>query len=148
MVIFVVDLTRLDDLTNELAQEIHTNKGGHILDLLKFIFDKIDTQIMIIDEDDRILFNNLATIEHFKKHSLNYNTGIKWYEAWNIDKCPETGEPLSNVPHKIAMEKRKVITREFTSPFTGFKCRIIAIPLLYNGISGTICVITPLEDDR
>jgi hypothetical protein len=43
-------------------------------------------------------------------------------------------------PFVSAIKRRKIIIREFVSPTTKRKYGLIAIPLIYNGVSGVMAI--------
>jgi len=58
-----------------------------------------------------------------------------WFKAWNLKKEPET------YPSKDAVEQKIVIHKSFVSPLTKNKFDIVCIPLIFNGVSGTIILM-------
>ena len=133
------NLDTLDKLTKELADEIHNETNGHVMQLLCLIFDKLKTYCMIIRNDDTIIYINPSLAKYTKSHKLSCRSGMKWYEVWGMDK------PKNDIAHKVAIKERKVTIQDYTSPITRNTFNITAIPLLYNGVSGTICLLLPKD---
>ena len=136
----MVDLERLDKLTKELAEEIHGNKKGYIFELLCFIFDNLKTYCVIVDNHDIVLYMNPSMKKYIETNNLKLNVGEEYYHIWNRDK------PNEMAPHNIAIRTRKVIQTIFTSPRTNNTLSVTSIPLIYDGVSGTICLVIP-EDE-
>ena len=69
--------------------------------------------------------------------NLDVKTGDDAYkQLYNLDKPPEWD------PFMPAIIHRRVTIREFISPATKRKYGIIAIPLIYNGVSAVIGIAT------
>jgi len=150
MVLIMVDLERLNKLTKELeeefhnslakelAVEIHKDEDKEIFDLLSRILDKIKTQCMIIREDHTILYINSECSNWIKEHNVKLEVGMKWHSA-----SPEY--EIENCPHSKSIKERKVVSSIYGSPVTKVNYCVTAIPLLYDGVAGTICLIMPEE---
>jgi len=129
------NLKKLRELTEELAHEVDDNHGKQ-LEFLKIVFDNIQSQVMILSKDDKIIFTNDACDDYNKKtYGKPLSVGKIWYEEMGIfkpDCCPAWK----------AIEKRDVVTDRFENPTTGEVFIVTAIPLINNGESGTICIYT------
>jgi len=126
-------LERLRELTNDLAHELD-GSVGHILDMLKLVLTYVNSQVMILDTDNNIIYTNPKCDEYNKRvYGKSLRCGHKWYEEMGI------GEP-EEYPSKTALQKRRVVKTKFISPVTGVTMTVVSIPLINNGESGTICI--------
>lgn len=126
-------------ITQELAREIDLNEHGPIISLLEIIFDKINSLVFIINMDDVVVYANRSAIDYIKS---TYGVDIlneKWYCCFGDEK------PKDNLIHDEAIKKRKVINRELHSPLSNIDFNVTAIPLIYNGTTGTICILNIID---
>lgn len=131
----MVDLSRLTEITHELAEDIKNRKFGDCLRFVTFLLDNIDTHIVILDEDCKVIFANKFARDNIKIDYLNKTPReLGMCKSFDCKVCPFSS----------SMAGKKVISRTFTSK-TGKKMRMLCLPLLYNGSSGVIVI---LEDAR
>ena len=70
------------------------------------------------------------------------NVGDNWYKTiWSMGMEPK------DHPANLALKTRKVVHMNFKSPKTGRTFNVTAIPLLYNGVAGTICFAVEVENE-
>ena len=136
----MADLTKLKELTKELAEEIHDERNGLVLSLVKMLLDNIDTYAMIIDSSHTVLYTNPSLKRYMKCHNLDLPPNVRWFEIWKSDK------PVDDNPHCKALLNKKVIIQEVISPITKIHYDVTVIPLIYDGVSGTICFIKPMNE--
>jgi len=148
----MVELSQLKTLTEKLnstfAEDFITSEKKPCEDTLKrlneyqLIIDNIDSYVAIVTLDLK-----MALVNKKMKNMLNERLGL----------CPSVGDPvyksLYNMdtipdwdPFVSAIKRRKIIIREFVSPTTKRKYGLIAIPLIYNGVSGVMAIATD-EDE-
>jgi len=137
----MVNLDKLDKLTKELAEEIGTSKNGMVSNLLYLIFDKLKSMCMIIDNKDRVVYLNPPMKKYMKKHNLDINIGDEYYKCWCKTK------PDDKSPHNMSLKTREMIVTNYKSPKTGNILNVTTIPLIYNGVSGTINIIINYGDE-
>ena len=137
----MVELGPLKRLTKELAEEIEYDEIGPIFKLFKLLFDNINTLTVIIDKDNIIKYMNPVLTKYLEENNLDGCIGDNWYKTiWKMGLEPDEH------PARIALEQRKVVHKNFSSPMTGRKFIVTAIPLIYNGVSGTICFAVLCDD--
>lgn len=131
----------LNNITFPLAAEIESGKFGlPVLAFLKVILNNIETISFVFDKEGRIIFVNLAADEYLKQLGFSYNIGDFWWKIfWKLDKRPD------NVTSVRALTTRTIITEDMSNPHTGNTVTVTAIPLIFNGVSGTICFVRRKE---
>lgn len=135
----------LKDITKDLAKEIDLNEHGPIISLLEIIFDNIESLVFIINTDDIIIFINKSAIEYMSRvHGCDGACAIG--KTWYCSFCDE--KPDEGFIHDRAMNERRVLTEVFDSPFSDNKFEITAIPLVYNGTTGTICIMNIIDGNE
>ena len=134
------NLINLKSLTEELATEIYNRDEGNAFNFCKLIFDNLRTYVAIINLDNTVQYINPSL--HFLLSSLKMDVkvGDEWFsKAWNLKTPPK------NHPAKEAFETRKVVSDVIVSPISNTKYEVIAIPLIFNGISGSICLFNAVK---
>jgi len=137
----MVDLSRLKELTTELAIQVRI-LGEHteLIELLELIFDNIQSIIFIIDNNDNIVSMNNAASVHASECGANIEVGDKWYKMWKLS------DPPPIYPSKRAIETRRILTSIQKSPVSDKTFFVTVIPLIYNGVSGTINICEEVTD--
>ena len=133
----MVELDNLKKLTAYLALELENKDYFHIMDLLGIIFNQINTLILVIDKNDKVIYMNKKMTQYFRQNKCDVKIGDVWYKFWGMKKPP------IDYPAKEAIKKKTIIKKQMTSPVTNTTFDIIAIPLIYDGVSGTINIINP-----
>ena len=131
----MVDLSKLKEITEEIAREIKDEENGKILSFLKLILDNIDTLSLITDKDSKILYFNKAESDYFKRFGITLHVGNFLYkDILGMDTSPDW------CPIKKCIREKDVVTVEVDGkgPRKGHKFYITAIPLIFNGVSGAI----------
>jgi len=139
----MVNLTQLKELTNELnsltfglAAEIESGKFGPLLTLLSIVLNNVETITFVFDKNGKILFMNIAAQTYLKNNSFDVKIGDIW---WKV--CFNLKERPIDTPTAKALISRQIITEPYKSPKTGATFNVTAVPLLFNGSSGTICFV-------
>ena len=132
-------MNNLRRLTQELAEEIKYDEVGPMFKFCKLIFDNLKTKVVIIDTKGIIKYMNKTLLDYASKFNLDLKVGNNWYIPCGFDKEPEI------YPAKEAIENRQVIHAIFKSKKTGNTLDIIAIPLIFNGVSGAICLLNQAD---
>ena len=137
----MVDLSKLKEITEEIAREIKSKENGEIFKLLTLIFDNIDTLAIMVDEKSRILYVNKAEQDYLKQFNIRLSKGHFLYkDLLGVDQSPDW------CPIKKALETRQIviIEKDGEGPRVGHKFTITAIPLLYDGVAGAV-VFTKID---
>jgi len=144
----MVELSSLVSLTEKLdttfAKDIVSHTDSALIRMSQFqkVIDNIDSYVAVVSLDLKMIMTNkkMATM-------LNERLGV----------CPKAGDPVYKTLYNLdeipswdpfipAIKRRRVTMREFISPTTKRKYGLIAIPLIYNGVSGVIAIATD-EDE-
>ena len=137
----MADLNNLQRLTQELAEEIHYEEYGHVFKLMSLIFDNVESYVVIIDTNCKLLYINPAAIKACKDLvNIDINTGdncIKMMQS-NPELCKDC---LA----KSCINQKKVLNEVTISPNTNIKYWRTCIPLAYDGISGVIEILEKLN---
>ncbi len=149
----MVELFALKTLTEKLDTRfaetfVMPERIGSHDDVLKklneyqLIIDNIDSYIAIVTIDLKMALVNKKLKEMLKDRlGICPSPGDPVYKTlYNLDTIPEWD------PFVSAIKRRKIIIREFTSPATKRRYGLIAIPLIYDGVSGVMAIATD-EDE-
>lgn len=140
----MVELQGLKDLTEKLnssfAKDFIEKNDSALLRLNAFqhVIDNIDNYITVVTPDLKLYMIN-KKMKKMLKDRLNLDVKIgedAYKQLYNLDKPPEWD------PFMPAIVHRRVTIREFISPATKRKYGVIAIPLIYNGVSAVIGIAT------
>jgi hypothetical protein len=134
----LVELTRKLDIS--FAKDFVEKNDSAMLRMKAFqnVIDNIDNYVSVVTPDLKLYMIN-KKMEKMLKDRLNLNVKIgesAYKQLYNLD-CPPEWDPF--MP---AIVHRRVTIREFISPSTKRKYGIIAIPLIYNGVSAVIGIAT------
>jgi hypothetical protein len=134
----MVDLDKLREITEELANEIHDEERGKIWDLVTLIFDNVDSPVCIFDNECNILYLNPRTIIGLGRVGQDGNEWIG-KNAKDTDGCNNLDCDTCKI--KKVLCSRKVETVTYCSPYSDEKFNMVCIPLIYNGTSGVITIL-------
>lgn len=125
---------QLADVTRELAEDIVEKDDGKIWKLFTLVFDNVQSSVVIVSPDLRVLYANpYAKSEALKKANVTIHEGGKCYkEFWALKKACK----FCSV--KRAISKRQIITGRETSTWSGSVFEVTCVPLLHNGVSAVL----------
>lgn len=141
-------INRLRELTTELAKEIkHGDGDGEVLNFLEIIFDHIEgTYIEVVTYEYKLLYVNPWGKEQLKDLldlEIVEDKEYCYKKMWNRD------TPCPWCPVEKAIDERRIIhLRQLAidNPIsTNYEYCITVIPLLYNGVSGAILIVSNIE---
>lgn len=127
-------INNLKRLTKELAEEIKNEEYGRMFDFCKLIFSNLNTYVIIIGLDEKIKYMNPSLSKYLKSVDSDLKVGDIWYKNWDSKSIPK------DHPSCEALKTRTVVHKKLEYPKLKSTYDVIAIPLIYNGISGTICL--------
>lgn len=133
----MTDLTRLKELTEELAREVKNNIcAGPLFKLLTQYFEEFETLVCIIRADKYVLYMNKATQDKIRSLGVNPSIYINAPCIGNLENnCPLKG----NCPIDECKEQKKVVVRSnVKSPISNNIYDLVCLPLRYNGVSAVI----------
>jgi hypothetical protein len=131
------NVNNLKRLTQELAEEVHHEEYGDAFKYIHLLFDKVESYIVILDNDCKILYLNPSVIKNCKE-KLGISVGV----GDNCLKLLKDGKELcKDCVVKTCVNQRKVLNQIIISPNTGIKYWKTCIPLVYNGVSGVIEIL-------
>lgn len=132
----MVNLEPLKKVTQELALEVRAlGHDSEMLEFMSLILENVQSAALILDDEDTVVYMNTLAAQTISNLGTEVSVGEKWYKAWGLD-----APPLEDYPARKAIETRKVVCEEYTSPFSGTKFKVTSIPLIYDGVSGTITI--------
>lgn len=125
--------------------EIEEPDGETILCLLKLIFEQLNTFIIILNKQKEVIWMNKAATTKAYTFSEE-NQGEKFLEEgtkafWNQELDLSRKGPIDK-----AMIERKIIHSIVISPFSNQPYTLTCIPLLANGVTGTILLGAELNE--
>jgi hypothetical protein len=145
----MVELTSLKTLTEKLNSSfaldfINKETDSSMLRLKTFqtVIDNMDNYVAVVTPDLKLSMIN-KKMRKMLKDRLNLDVCIgqeAYHQLYGFDKPPEWDPFLPAIKHK------RVTIREFISPTTKRKYGIIAIPMIYNGVSAVVGIATD-EDE-
>jgi hypothetical protein len=134
----MVDLTKLEKLTNELEEDIKgIYNSGLLYDFFRKYFDSIKNNIAIIRTiDKRVLFVNKYTKNQLKNLDIQRD---KWDDVPCIGHNGGCPIGLDNCPvQEVADTNKIIINFHIKGPETGNLYTLICMPLNYNSIKAVI----------
>ena len=137
----MVDLEPLQQLTQELAQEVHNKENGKTFNFIKLLFNNIESFVAVIDEKCNILYINPSAIIFAKTH---LNMDVK--EGDNCLLWMQTDKFCDKCVIKTCISQKKVLNEIMISPRTNIKYWRTCIPLVYDGVSGIIEIVEKYND--
>jgi len=146
----MVDLKNLTALTKQLdnvefsKEFIKEKDESDLLQMKAFqiMIDNMDNYVVVVTPDLKVSFVNIK-IKNMLKDRLNIDVQIgesAYKQLYGLDSPPIWDPFLPAFKHK------RVTIREFISPVTKRKYGIIAIPMIYNGVSAVVGIATD-EDE-
>jgi len=139
----MTDLSNLKRLTKELAEEIEKDEHGKVWDLVTFILDNIESPATVVSRDHKLLYINKETEKRFAEigyKNLHMNKSLK-----DSPFCKSILGSCKICPIQETLETRKVHTNTFNSHLTGKVYRMVCIPLVFDGISGVLAILSDID---
>jgi len=137
----MTNLTPLRRLTKQLAEEIEYDEHGRVWKFITLILESIQSPAAIIDKNHTLLYVNKETFSRFKKVGFDG----KKYLGKSIEGsefCKPLGMECDKCPVKLAMDSKEVHTIDYKSFVTGVDYRMICIPLVFDGVSGVLAILS------
>jgi len=137
----MVNLSPLKRLTKQLAEEVEYDEHGKVWKFITLILNSVNSPAAIIGADHKLLFINKETI---KRHKL-MNFDIEGEVGKTLRKsrfCKPLGMDCNKCPVKNAMDTKEVHTIDYKSDITGINYKMICIPLIFDGVSGVLAILS------
>jgi len=135
----------LKQITNALASELHTHEYGPAFAFITFIFNKIDNCVAILDEHQKMIFVNDASVKLAKECGEDATSYIG-KSCTEIKKCG--GMVCESCPVKQVLTTRRVTSTPIKSSYDKQQRTLVCIPLLYDGVSAVILIAGDAYDRR
>jgi len=137
----MVELNSLKRLTMELAEEIEYDEHGKVWKFITLILDSVNSPAAIIGADHTLLYINKETI---KRHAIQ-GFDIEDELGKTVRKtrfCRPLEMDCSKCPIMKSMETKEVYTIDYKSDITGILYKMICIPLVFDGVSGVLAILS------
>lgn len=140
----VTNLSKLKELTDEIAIKVDKEEEKTIFKTLAFIFDEISRSIMIIDSNAILVYYNQPFLRMVQKNEkvLTLQEGLPYWEAvWGVkDKPEDTTNPIN------ILSGERAIQRKAKSAGSGIEYYCTYIPIKNNGTSGVLIIAKELPN--
>ena len=137
----MVNLSSLKRLTKQLAEEIEYDEHGTAWKFITLILDSVNSPSAIIGADHKLLFINNETIKRHNKIGFDIENEL----GKSVRKtrfCKPLGMDCSKCPVQNSMKTKEVYTIDYKSDITGILYRMICIPLVFDGVSGVLVILS------
>ena len=136
----MANLDGLKRLTKELAEEIEYHEEGPSFKFIKLILDSVKSPVVIISNDFKTIYLNPLAIAMGEKYGIDTSLYVHCYEA-----VMGINSPCKGCPAKRALKSKQIENTEWISPVSGIKYMVTDIPLIYDGVSGVIEILNPIN---
>ena len=140
----MANLNKLKELTSELALEIESNKHGSFWNLITYVLDSIASPTAIISRNHTLLYINKETQKRFDECSFTKDYLNK--SLLDSEFCKALNDGCDECIIQKTIDTKEVYTIDFYSTITDIRYKMICIPLIFNGVSGVLVILSDKND--